>query len=333
MYISFSADQHLSAPFPAAISNLPNDVSTALELAQELGAKFASPGDGNTASQWEMLATLSAHDLGIARAIEPHLDAVAILVQAGWSAIDGNWGVFAAEGSDQPLIATRMEESWELNGTKPWCSLASRLDSALITARTTDGEARLYAVDLTQSGVETHDESWVSRGLSEIPSGPVRFSSVSAAAVGKPGWYLTRDGFAWGGIGVAACWFGGAVGIQRTLLEAAQRSPNPHLYAHLGAIDTLLHACRTTLADAAERVDNNTTEGKLLAKRVRGLVARSCEEIINRAGHALGPAPLVTNADHAKRIADLQIYIRQHHAERDDASLGQLLATRQDAQW
>ena len=89
----------------------------------------------------------------------------------------------------------------------------------------------------------------------------------------------------------------------------------------------------SALVDAAERVDNHTTDGRLLAKRVRGLVARSCEEIINRAGHALGPAPLATNEAHAKRVADLQVYIRQHHAERDDASLGQLLAERQAPQW
>ena len=33
----------------------------------------------------------------------------------------------------------------------------------------------------------------------------------------------------------------------------------------------------------------------------------------------MGPAPLAMDATHAKRIADLQLYIRQHHAEKDDA--------------
>ena len=39
-------------------------------------------------------------------------------------------------------------------------------------------------------------------------------------------------------------------------------------------------------------------------------------------GHALGPAPLAFDADHAARVADLEIYLRQHHAERDVAALG-----------
>ena len=38
-----------------------------------------------------------------------------------------------------------------------------------------------------------------------------------------------------------------------------------------------------------------------------------------------GPALLAQDEDHARRVADLQIYLRQHHAERDQASLGELL--------
>jgi hypothetical protein len=36
---------------------------------------------------------------------------------------------------------------------------------------------------------------------------------------------------------------------------------------------------------------------------------------------------------HAKRVADLQLYVRQHHAEKDDASLGAVLAERERAPW
>ncbi|MDQ1528211.1 MAG: hypothetical protein QOH77_1, partial [Actinomycetota bacterium] len=37
--------------------------------------------------------------------------------------------------------------------------------------------------------------------------------------------------------------------------------------------------------------------------------------------------------EHAKRVADLQLYIRQHHAERDDESLGALVAQSGVAPW
>jgi hypothetical protein len=44
--------------------------------------------------------------------------------------------------------------------------------------------------------------------------------------------------------------------------------------------------------------------------------------VLERVGHALGPAPLARDERHARRVADLQLYLRQHHAERDEAALG-----------
>ena len=321
---------------------LPDDVAGALALAQVLGRARAE----SLRDTWEVLATLAAHDLGVARAVEPHLDAAAILTQAGLPVPDGSWGVFAAEGGDDPLVATEgvgASGVWALSGTKPWCSLADRLDGALVTA-TTGSARRLFAVDLRQPGVVPATGAWVARGLTEIPSGPVHFDAVPATPVGAAGWYLERPGFAWGGIGVAACWYGGAVGIARTVHAAARRAPNPFLLEHLGAIDELLGSARRALAEAADLVDAGglsrppaavskpDPDPRLLAKRVRATVARACEETLLRAGHALGPAPLALDAAHAKRVADLQLYVRQHHAERDLASLGEALAGA-DAPW
>ena len=44
------------------------------------------------------------------------------------------------------------------------------------------------------------------------------------------------------------------------------------------------------------------------------------------AARALGPGPLAHDADHARHVADLEVYVRQHHGERDLAALGALLA-------
>ncbi|RLP78057.1 acyl-CoA dehydrogenase [Mycetocola tolaasinivorans] len=304
----------------------PGDIAGALALAQDLGTRRAYPGDGTTGEQWGLLAAIAAHDLGIVRAIEPHLDAVAILTQANIDPLPGAWGVFASEGGSDPVRATRVGEGWALTGTKRWCSLAARLDHALVTAQTQSGNPRLFALDLRAPGVTILDPKWAALGLREIPSGPVRCASVPAAGVGASGWYSARPGFAWGGVGVAACWFGGAVAIARSVREAAARAHNPHTLAHLGAMDTLLHACRLALNDAARQADNQEPGGKLTAWRVRGLVARACEDIIHRAGHSLGPGPLAHDAEHAKRVSDLSLYIRQHHGEADDAAQGEAVA-------
>lgn len=319
-----------TAPAGALLDSLPDDLPVEVEgglaLAVELGGRGPGPGEGSTADLWETLATLAAVDLGTARAIEPHLDAVAIFRQAWHDVPSGAWGVFAAEGGDEPLTASGVGGDVRLSGVKPWCSLADRLDGALVTAHLPGGGRALYAVSLRSDAVEVQPGVWNARGLTEIPSGPVRFSAAAGIPVGDPGWYLERPGFEWGGIGVAACWFGGAVGIARTVHAAAAAKPNPFLLMHLGAIDRGIQDARRALAEAARLVDAHAPGGRLLAKRVRATVAAVAEDVIARTGHALGPAPLALDAAHAKRVADLTLYVRQHHAERDLESLGSALA-------
>ena len=62
-----------------------------------------------------------------------------------------------------------------------------------------------------------------------------------------------------------------------------------------------------------------------MAQRARQVVADTADEVIARVGHALGPAPLTGDEEHARRVADLTVYLRQHHAERDLARQGELL--------
>ncbi|WP_241521790.1 acyl-CoA dehydrogenase [Arthrobacter pityocampae] len=306
-----------------------------LALAGELGTAVPLPGSGRTALTWQFLTTLAAEDLTVARVVEPHLDALAILDQAGMSSPagpaglpGGTWGVFAAEGPGVAVMASEEQDgTWTLTGTKPWCSLAEHLDSAIVTAHVRDGKRRAFAVDLRADGVTPEPAgAWVSHGLATVTSCPVRFDAAVAVPVGDADWYLTRDGFAWGGIGVAACWYGGALGVARTLLAASRhRTPDQIALMHLGRVDAALHGTRTALAAAADAVDDGRAsgqEGALLAARVRSLAFDGAERVLEAAAHALGPAPLAFDERHAARVADLHLYLRQHHAERDDASLG-----------
>lgn len=328
--IALEARSPLAADAPA-----PFALPTALDWARTLGDRAPMPGEGRTRELWQLLAALGAADLQLARAVEPHLDALAILRQAAASGADpvpehhdAVWGVFAAEGPGVRLDAVLEDGRWLLSGVKPWCSLAGDLDAALITAHVGD-ERRLFAVDLHQAGVVADAAAWVARGLPQIPSGPVSFERVDAHAVGAAGWYLERPGFAWGGIGVAACWYGGAVGIARTVRNSVARKRAPLLSAHLGAIDVALRAAALALGDAARAVDDGEAvgdAGALLALRVRSIVAEACETVLRHAAHALGPAPLALDDEHAGRVADLELYVRQHHAERDLAALGDALA-------
>ena len=307
------------------------DVDGSLGLARRLEPLARSTGR----STWDVfaaLATLGSVDLTTARVVEPHWDAVAIREQAGVPAVvDATWGVFAASPPGTSLAATPTGDgSWRLSGRKPWCSLADRLSHALVTAPVEGRTSGLFEVDLRDGGVSTDAGTWAPRGLRDVTTSTVTFADVPARAVGAPGWYLERPGFAWGGIGVAAVWFGGATAVAAALWEAARsRHPDQVAQVHLGACDVTLHAALLALQHAARTIDAGGADGedgRVLAARVRAQVARCAEEVLATVGHALGPGPLALDPLHAARVADLTLYVRQHHAERDLAALGRLVA-------
>ena len=324
-------------------------VDAALRLLAPAEALAPLPGTGATVRLWELLATLGAADLTAARVIEPHLDALAIRAQAGMGGPGGmdssgsvgsagaSWGVYAAEAPGLRLDARPEDGVWHLTGTKLWCSLAAHLDRAVVTAHTGPGTRRAFAVDLRHTGVRPGRGTWASRGLAAVDSTAVEFTDVPAVPVGGDNWYLQRSGFAWGGIGVAAVWFGGAVGVARRLAAAARnREPDQIALMLLGQTDTALHGARRVLAAAAADVDAGRADGPdgaLLAGQVRAVVADAAEQVLRLAGHGLGPGPLTGEEEYARRVADLQVYLRQHHAERDSAALGRALLTAGGEPW
>jgi hypothetical protein len=362
------------APLLESVREAVGDVPALLALARDLGRTAPRPGEGRTAYLWELLASVTAVDVAAGRVLEPHLDAITILAQAGAGAAsrsgsaagdgagpgaaasapvpaDGAWGVFAAEGPGLRLEATANGSgSYFLNGSKPWCSLAAQLDGAVLTAHLPAGGSAetgagggraAFAVDLHAAWVTCETPQWSSRGLREIPSGTVHFEGVPALPVGGPGWYFERPGFAWGGMGVAACWLGGAVAVARdfsaTLAKAADggREPDQLALAHLGETDRIISSLTGYLARTAERIDAGELSGAGAwseALRVRGAVAAAVDRIQAVAAQNLGPGPLAFNEAYGKRMADLSLYVRQHHAMRDDAQLG-ALALKGDRPW
>lgn len=301
-----------------------------------------------TAPAWSLvsaLTTLGSVDLSIARAVEPHLDALNILSQARHDGHLDNrpaeagstWGVYAANPVGTSVVATPTadQDQWTLSGRKFWCSLADRLSNALVSAPTEDGEQRLFAISLRDPSVQVFLSDWKAHGLRDISTGTIAFERTAAAPVGPPGWYLDRPGFSWGGIAVSAIWFGGAAAIAGALWQAAtRRQPDQIALMHMGECDRLLYSALVCLREAATVMDGHSGgDGKsigaataaLLAARTRAHVAAVAESVIRAAGHALGPGPLAFDEAHLRMVGDLTLYVRQHHAERDLARLGGLL--------
>lgn len=279
-------------------------------------------GEGRTRHNFSVLAAAAAEDLDVARLAEAHLDATTILAELdGPAPPPGScWGVWAAESARDAV----RERSGRLSGRKPFCSgAAGPCTHALVTV---EGK-RLFAVDLAGRGITVHAGEWRALGMRGSAAATVDLDDVAASEIGTPGAYLERPGFWHGAIAVAAAWFGGAVGVAAPLRRAGRDGRlDAHGLAHLGAVDADLAAARALLRDAAEALDaREPGDARLRALRVRAVVERAVDSAVTRTGRALGPAPVARDADHAQRVADLEVYVRQSHAERDLAMLGELV--------
>lgn len=286
------------------------------------GLTLPVPGRGETALRHRTLAEWGRKDLSMARIVEAHADATAILSEAGRNP-QARWiyGVWASDGPQSRLAATRDNDGWRIDGIKQYCSGSTLVDAALVTAHAGDA-LLLFDIRLDSPGVSVSPSNWASSAFADTATSGVAFRSVrvdESALLGAPGWYLSRPGFWHGAIGPAACWAGGAI----SLVDAANRlnRKDAHSRAQLGALQSIQWGLDAILAQAGRQIDEDPTdaggEARTRALKVRQLVERWCTEMLDRFGRATGPQLLAFDGAVALQYAALGLYIRQCHAERD----------------
>jgi alkylation response protein AidB-like acyl-CoA dehydrogenase len=317
----------------------PADTGRTLRALIEAGlGELPLPGAGNTLERWRILAAVAGFDLALVKLFEGHTDALAILAELGSTLAQPGeiWAVWAAEPPNARLEAKTggTAARIRLHGTKAWCSGASCATHALVSAWNEHGDAILAAVDLRRPGVQVTNTGWVAVGMSASASVDVHFENAEAVQIGKPRAYLERPGFWQGGGGIAACWFGATAQIAEFVRTETARRADPYRLAHLGAIDTALAGVASLMREAAALFDRDPRANAMLpAFRVRLAAERAATTVIDRAGRALGAAPLCRNARFAHLMADLPVYIRQSHAERDEAALAECFVNLERSPW
>lgn len=314
---------------PGLVLEAPSSVvATARSSVADLRA-LPLPGKGDTRVRHAFLSEVGAVDLSLARIVEGHVDATAILAQAGRTPTpDALYGVWAADVPGATIHANRTSRGWTLHGTRRFASGGARLDRALVTAHADDG-LRLFDVAVDGPHLTAKAGTWEAVGMANTDSVDVVLDGLAVtedAAIGGPGFYLERPGFWYGAIGVAACWYGGALACLRMLVARLRSGPaNEHQRAHLGAVAATCASMQYQLVVGADAIDADRGVSGALQLRalvVRQLVEAGCQEVLTRTGRAGGTSPLVFDRAHARRAADLVVYLRQHHAERDLVALG-----------
>jgi len=318
----------------AFLQRQPLDYSDTAALGQCLRAlvevgldQLPLPGSGRTLERFQSLAAVGAHDLGVCKLYEGHTDALAIIEQLGGRVQAGStWGMWAAEPPNARLRVSHQGQRVTLHGRKAWCSGAAVVSHGLVTAWDEQDRQQLVAVALDQPGVTITDQGWQAVGMATTGSVEVLFDGAVGEAIGGPADYLSRPGFWQGGIGIAACWYGAAQGLAQHLQQHCAEREEPHALAHLGAVDRALHAAATVLRSSASSIDAAPLDNaECLARRARAVVEDAAEQVIRHVGHALGAGPYCKDRRFARLSADLPVFLRQSHAERDLAALGQLV--------
>ena len=296
--------------------------------AQELNTRFAAlcnealarPGAGNTAERHRRIYDVGREDLSLVKLIEAHWDAIAILQEAGRvPAQNARYAVWASEIPGKPIQFFNDQ----LSGVKEFCSGAGLVDRALVTA----GDV-LVEVDLAHSAdrIRMDASGWCTEAFRLTQTSTLTFHDCPAVVVGERNWYVERAGFWRGACGPAAAWAGGATGLVD--YAATTKKDDPHTFAHLGAMRANVWAMQTLLTAAAVDFDENPTANAMVrALEVRHLIEQLCTDILTRFVRARGPAPYVKRADVSRRHAELELFPRQSHAERDLETLGRAART------
>jgi alkylation response protein AidB-like acyl-CoA dehydrogenase len=301
------------------------------EFIDKESSGFALPGSGRTWSRFEALSSAAADDLSVGRLVEGHMDALAILAEAAMPAVpDARYGVWAARSRTRGTTAVPVTGGWRLTGEKPFCSGSGILDRALVTAATPDGD-RLFDIDLADHVMAADPSSWPAVGMADSASETLHFGGPvikDCQAVGGAGFYTGRPGFWFGAVGVAACWYGGAVGLVDHLVASLDTEPGEHVLADLGRAASKVTAMGDVLRQAARGIDGDPfdAEGGARARAlsVRQIVHDLSVEVLAATGSAGGARPLCHDRDQARRAADLYVYLAQHHGGADAAELGRL---------
>ncbi|MQY25126.1 acyl-CoA dehydrogenase family protein [Nocardia aurantia] len=288
------------------------------------------PGSGATGARWNALLDTARRDIVIGRLAEAHADAVAITAELDRPGPEADelWGVWAARAPGAALRAEERDGAFRLRGRKMWCSGAGICTHALVTAEHGDGEA-LFTVPLAAPGVRVRPETWAGIGMARAATLTVDFDGAQAQWTGSAEQYLHRAGFWHGAIGVAACWLGGALAVAAPLYAADRR--DLLWEADVGAVDAALYGARATLAAAAAEIDAAPADraaARIRARRVRAVIEDAAALTLDRVGRSLGARPLAMDPAHAQRVADLTVYLRQSHGDRDLADLGHAVTRR-----
>lgn len=283
----------------------------------------ASDWTGPFPATAQHLYDVARTDLCLARLVEGHADALRIIDQAQRQPHSGVYGVWASRSAGTGLTAKSDGTVWRLDGELRFASGIDLIDRALVTAWVDDETHLLFDVEVRD--FQPDRSSWQSSGMDASRSFTVRAEAVTATeVVGPENFYLRRLGFVVGGLGVAAVWAGGARRVTDLVADGLRAfAASPHQLRRLGAMRQAWWEATTVLQHVANRLDElDERSTSVEVTGARTTIATACDRVLTEAALVVGPGGLSGNLHLARTMADLQMYVRQHHLDNTLQALG-----------
>jgi hypothetical protein len=278
------------------------------------------------------LLALGRTDIPLSRLAEGHLDALRILDQADRQPQpEALYGVWASRSQRTGVAATWNGDGLLLDGTIRFASGAGLLDRALVPVWL-DAETHLL-LDLAVSELPLDTSHWTTAAMEVSQSHTAAINCMRVdpiVQVGPVNFYLSRPGFFPGGVGVAACWAGGAARVA-DLLFARMIDPPPSMLLRLGRVRAQLAAAGAAVTTAAHRLttvlagpEKDLTMIQAVSTEARVVVADAVHTVLQEAQRVAGPAGLAYDEDLTRAVHDLSLYVLQQNADADHTFLGAL---------
>ncbi len=260
------------------------------------------------------LVEVARVDLALARLVEGHADALRIIDQAGCSPAAGVYGVWASRSAGTGVRAETVDGGWQLRGELRFASGIGLIDRALVPGWVDEDHHLLFDIDA--SAAVADESTWRTAAMDASRSFTVVLDVDGGEPVGPTDFYLQRPGFVVGGLCVAAVWAGGLQQVV-DLVTGGIRSftPSAHQLRRIGAMEQAQWQALVAVRAAVHAVTEQQPGWEHEVAHARTAVATACDEVIDEAGKVVGPGGLSRNARLARAIADLGIYVRQHHLD------------------
>jgi alkylation response protein AidB-like acyl-CoA dehydrogenase len=269
------------------------------------------------------LAEVARTDLCLARLVEGHVDAHRILAEAGTVPSPGVYGVWASRSAGTGARATREKSGWRVTGQVRFASGIDVIDRVLLPGWVDERTHLLF--DIPIDAVHPDRSTWHTAAMDASRSFTVAVDATADEPVGEEGFYLERPGFVVGGLGVAAVWAGGARSVTDLVATGLRAfSAGPHQLRRLGRMDQAAWQASVLVEHVAATLDTLDRHGvERSVAAARSGVVDACETVLDEAAKIVGPGGLVGSARLPRTLADLQLYIRQHHADHVWEAAGQ----------